>query len=72
MYLLAAFNTGEKIFLGTTERDNLVQNYLEKMNESDIDLLLFPASLIPAPKKVSNFNLVESNTLRNIISLLKV
>ena len=72
MYLLAAFNTGEKIFLGTTERDNLVQNYLEKMNESDIDLLLFPASLIPAPKKVINFNFVECNTLRNIISLLKV
>ena len=67
MYLLAAFNTGEKIFLGTTERDNLVQNYLEKMNESDIDLLLFPASLIPAPKKVSNFSFVECNTLRNII-----
>ena len=67
MYLLAAFNTGEKIFLGTTERDNLVQNYLEKMNESDIDLLLFPASLIPAPKKVSNFNFVKYNTLRNIM-----
>ena len=70
MCLLAAFDTGEKIFLGTTERDNLVQNYLEKMNESDIDLLLFPASLIPAPKKVSNLNFVEYNNLRNIIKSL--
>ena len=46
------FETSAELWNGTTERDNFVQNYLEKMNESDIDLSIFPASLVPAPKKV--------------------
>ena len=49
---IAVFQTSAELWNGTTERDNFVQNYLEKMNESDIDLLIFPASLVPAPKKV--------------------
>ena len=51
-YLQAVFETSAELWNGTTERDNFAQNYLEKMNESDIDLLIFPASLVPAPKKV--------------------
>ena len=51
-YLIAVFETSAQLWNGTTERDNFVQDYLEKMNESDIDLLIFPASLVPAPKKV--------------------
>ena len=34
------------------EKDILVQNYLEKMNDADLDVLLFPASIVPATKQV--------------------
>ena len=34
------------------EKDILVQSYLEKMNDVDLDLLLFPASIVPATKQV--------------------
>ena len=50
--ILAVFETSAKLWRATTERDNMVQNYVERMNELDIDLLIFPASLVPAPKKV--------------------
>merc|ERR1712179_613546 len=43
--------TSAELWSGTTERDNLVQKYLDKMNESDLDLVIFPASLVPATKK---------------------
>ena len=52
LHLIAVLETSAKLWEGTTERDNLVQGYLEKMNESNLDLLIFPASLVPAPKKV--------------------
>ena len=52
LHLIAVLETSAKLWEGTTERDNLVQDYLEKMNESNLDLLIFPASLVPAPKKV--------------------
>ena len=52
LHLIAVLDTSAKLWEGTTERDNLVQDYLEKMNESNLDLIIFPASLVPAPKKV--------------------
>merc|ERR1712150_207938 len=50
-----AFDTSDELFVGNTKKDILVQNYLEKMNEADIDLLLFPASIVPAPKQDYHF-----------------
>merc|ERR1712018_480012 len=50
-----SFDTGDKLFRGVSERDALVQGYLEKMNESNIDLVIFPASLVPAPKQDYQF-----------------
>ena len=49
----AAFSSSDKLFRGNVQKDVLVQKYLDKMNEADIDLLLFPASIVPAPKQVS-------------------
>ena len=50
--MIAVLETSAELWSGTTERDNLVQKYLDKMNESDLDLVIFPASLVPATKKV--------------------
>ena len=58
----AAFSSSDELFRGNVQKDVLVQKYLDKMNEADIDLLLFPASIVPAPKQVSptpnNYNIV--------------
>ena len=51
----AAFSSSDKLFHGNVQKDILVQKYLDKMNEADIDLLLFPASIVPAPKQVSPY-----------------
>ena len=53
IYNIAAFDTGAKLFRGVAQKDAFVQSYLEKMNKADIDLIVFPASLVPAPKQVS-------------------
>ena len=50
---IASFDTGAKIFAGVAEKNKLIQKYLDTMNDADIDLLILPASLVPAPKKVS-------------------
>ena len=50
---IASFDTGAKIFAGVAEKNKLIQKYLDTMNDADIDLLILPASLVPAPKKVN-------------------
>ena len=50
---IASFDTGAKIFAGVAEKNKLIQKYLDTMNDTDIDLLILPASLVPAPKKVT-------------------
>ena len=50
--ILAAFDTGFLLNRGFTAKENLAQHYLEKMNDENVDLIIFPASLVPAPKRV--------------------
>ena len=38
----------------------MAQHYLEKMNDENVDLIIFPASLVPAPKRV-RINLTNYN-----------
>lgn len=49
----ASFATSAKLFDGVAQKHKMAQDYIEKMNAAGIDLLLFPASLVPAPKRVS-------------------
>ena len=53
IFKTASFDTSAKLFDGVAQKHKLAQDYIEKMNTAGIDLLLFPASLVPAPKKVS-------------------
>ena len=48
----ASFDTSAKLFDGVAQKHKLAQEYIEKMNAAGIELLLFPASLVPAPKRV--------------------
>ena len=54
---IASFDTGAKIFAGVAEKNKLIQKYLDTMNDVDIDLLILPASLVPAPKKVGIYTI---------------
>ena len=49
---IAAFDTSAKLFRAVTEKNNFVQSYVDKMNDLDVDLLLFPGALVPATKQV--------------------
>ena len=49
---IASFDTSAKLFNGVAQKHKLAQDYIDKMNAARIDLLLFPASLVPAPKRV--------------------
>ena len=55
---IASFDTGAKIFAGVAEKNKLIQKYLDTMNDVDIDLLILPASLVPAPKKVGIYTIL--------------
>ena len=50
--ITAAFDTSAELNRGFSAKENLAQDYLNKMNESSVDLLIFPASVVPAPKRV--------------------
>lgn len=46
-----SFTTGDEIWAGVARRDKLLLEYLKEMDEMDLDLILTPASLVPAPDK---------------------
>ena len=51
--ILEPITEGDEIMASVDERDKILKNYMKEWDELDLDLIITPASLMPAPLKVS-------------------
>ena len=47
-----AITEGDDIMAAVDERDKILKKYMNEWDELDLDLIITPASLMPAPLKV--------------------
>jgi hypothetical protein len=48
-------DTGSEMMAAIHERDEILRQYLEEWDELELDLVMSPAALLPAPLKVLFF-----------------
>ena len=51
--ILEPITEGDEIMAAVDERDKILKNYMKEWDELDLDLIVTPASLMPAPLKVT-------------------
>ena len=49
-----AITEGDDIMAAVDERDKILKKYMNEWDELNLDLIITPASLMPAPLKVKN------------------